>query len=719
MKQARSPFQKAAPVWVRPADVGKGPDAEWLRVVQFCTTFKGDSAATLVIAGWTSIRAWVNGHLVFYGPARAAQDHFRWESVPLKGQLKAGNNSLVIEVVSYGIPTFSFIHQDPFLQAELIIGGKVVAATAPGSGDFQAREVTHRRRHVQRYSYMRGFSEAYDLKADSGKWNVSDPVEGPSLPIIPATSGTLLPRVAPSPELIRELGLDTEGGSFTEGSLPPKPRRDRTLDNIGKDVIGWKESEFSVFPWNDWQKLTFSKDLGPQATGSVVEVKEGQFLQLNLNINWTGLIEFKWSSQTGGTLYLAADEIKGDEILNPLRDSCLDIIQIDFGPGDFHFLAAEPTVFKHLAVVVVRGQITIDAKKERAGMAVVTVQHPRSDFRTEMVDKDLTLVSKAAYQTLLANSFDFFTDCPGRERAGYPCDSFFTARAAFHVHGNSKVEEAFLENFALAPGFAGIPEGMMPMCYPADALGGTYIPQWPIWLLVQCGEFRHRSQNHQILKEIKPKFDALLKWLEPYRNEFGLLESMPGWNFIEWSGANNLVGGVHFPTNMLYAGGLDAYKTVYGADALHALPLHHTETDKIRAKIHEMAYDGSAYRDHAIRVNGKLEPQPECSDVCQSFAFFFGIASPQTDGALWKAYCEKKGIAKTFLAPNLFIGDVLRLELLTLWREFDLAAAEIKAIFLPMAQKTGTLWEMEEDWASCCHGFASYLAVIIDRLRER
>ena len=39
------------------------------------------------------------------------------------------------------------------------------------------------------------------------------------------------------------------------------------------------------------------------------------------------------------------------------------------------------------------------------------------------------------------------------------------------------------------------------------------------------------------------------------------------------------------------------------------------------------------------------------------------------------------------------------------------ALDEIRAFFLPMAQQTGTLWENMTDFASCCHGFASHVAV--------
>jgi alpha-L-rhamnosidase len=41
---------------------------------------------------------------------------------------------------------------------------------------------------------------------------------------------------------------------------------------------------------------------------------------------------------------------------------------------------------------------------------------------------------------------------------------------------------------------------------------------------------------------------------------------------------------------------------------------------------------------------------------------------------------------------------------------------DIRGFFLPMAEKTGTLWEHMNTTASCNHGFASHVLVWLDRL---
>ena len=43
----------------------------------------------------------------------------------------------------------------------------------------------------------------------------------------------------------------------------------------------------------------------------------------------------------------------------------------------------------------------------------------------------------------------------------------------------------------------------------------------------------------------------------------------------------------------------------------------------------------------------------------------------------------------------------------------DQMRREVRGYYLGMAEKTGTLWEYDAPTASCCHGFASYVAVLI------
>ena len=62
---------------------------------------------------------------------------------------------------------------------------------------------------------------------------------------------------------------------------------------------------------------------------------------------------------------------------------------------------------------------------------------------------------------------------------------------------------------------------------------------------------------------------------------------------------------------------------------------------------------------------------------------------------------------------NMFIGNYLRLFWLCDIGEYDQALQECVGYFYDMSQKTGALWEKDLPTASCNHGFASVVAVIL------
>ena len=62
---------------------------------------------------------------------------------------------------------------------------------------------------------------------------------------------------------------------------------------------------------------------------------------------------------------------------------------------------------------------------------------------------------------------------------------------------------------------------------------------------------------------------------------------------------------------------------------------------------------------------------------------------------------------------NVFIGDYLRLFWLYEQKEYDMLLSESVEYFYEMSIRTGTLWEHDLAKASCNHGFASVIAVLL------
>ena len=300
-------------------------------------------------------------------------------------------------------------------------------------------------------------------------------------------------------------------------------------------------------------------------------------------------------------------------------------------------------------------------------------------------------------------------DCPSRERAGWLCDSFFTSRVAKDLCGDTRIEQNFFENFRLPPKFGYLPDGMLPMCYPADHNDGVFIPNWALWFVVELEEYLERSGDRDMVQALRPRVLRLFDYFKKFRNEDGLLEKLESWVFVEWSAANSFVQDVNYPSNMLYAKALDAAGKMYGLSELT------DDAERIRDTIRRQSFDGAFFADNARRVNGKLQTTTNRTEVCQYFAFFFDVATPETHSELWqrlrKEFGPQRKQTKAFpeIHPaNAFVGNVLRLELLSRYGLCQQLLDESLAYQLYMADRTGTLWENDGAYASCDHGFASH-----------
>ena len=173
---------------------------------------------------------------------------------------------------------------------------------------------------------------------------------------------------------------------------------------------------------------------------------------------------------------------------------------------------------------------------------------------------------------------------------------------------------------------------------------------------------------------------------------------------------------MNYPSNMLYAGALDAAARIY------RLPALARQARRVRATVRRQSFDGEFFVDNAVRENGALKATRNRSEVGQYFAFFFGAASPESHPELWRRLCadfgpgrKARGAFPEVHPANAFIGNVLRLELLSRGGRSRQAVEESTGYLLYMAEKTGTLWENDSTVASCNHGFASHAAHLLYR----
>jgi alpha-L-rhamnosidase len=698
------PFLAAKAMWPGGRSTEKNLQVGFRAVV----TPSGSGPVTLRLTASTLYRASVNGKHVGYGPARGPHGWFRVDEWDISKALKPGPNVVSVEVAGYNVNSYYTIDQPSFLQAEVVQDGKALMATGQGSPTgFDACILSERVQKVQRYSFQRPFSEVYRIAGGHDRWKSDPKAAFDSVAcVVEEDSRRYLPRVSPYPDFL----LRKQPVVVGTGTVSPDPNvrnvwKDRSLTGISDRLKGYLEKELEIVPSVDMQKWKSSPDSSAEK-GTKFELAAHRYSVLDFGLNDTGFICATVRCQEPTTLVLAFDEVLRDNDVDFKRLGCVNLIHYELPAGTWRLESFEPYTFRYLKAIALKGKCSLSELAIREyGCSEVN----RAQFRAS--DPALEKLFAAGVQTFRQNVVDVFTDCPSRERAGWLCDSFFTARVAPDLCGNVAVETAMMQNFRLPEKFEFLPPGMLPMCYPADHNDGVYIANWALWFVVQLEEYLARSGDKATVDALKPRVMALFEWFSKLKNLDGLIEKAPGWVFIEWSDANNYVQDVNYPSNMLYAGALAAAGRLYGDRELTA------QADAIRSTIRRQAYDGTWFVDNAIRKSdGKLSVSRNHTEVCQYYAFYFGVASPKTYPALWQTLRDKFGPkrATSHLFPdvaqaNSFIGNMLRIELLSREGLSQQILDESRDYLLYMADRTGTLWENVGDYASCNHGFASHV----------
>ena len=111
------------------------------------------------------------------------------------------------------------------------------------------------------------------------------------------------------------------------------------------------------------------------------------------------------------------------------------------------------------------------------------------------------------------------------------------------------------------------------------------------------------------------------------------------------------------------------------------------------------------------------------TETCQYYAFFTKTATKESFPELYNKMINEFGPDRKnnnrypdVPFSNAFIGNYLRLIILLNDGENQKLLQEIRDFFLKMAETTGTLWENMTDYASCCHGFASFIAYVLNKV---
>lgn len=705
-------FSEAQPIWPERLENEKNITIGFY--AQFEKPTSGE--ASLQITGSSIYRIYLNGKFVGHGPARAGHDYFRVDNWVLNQYLQAGINHLAVEVASYHVNSYYLLEQPAFMQAEVTTGEQVLCATSTKKADFVAYHLDDRIQKVPRYSFQRPFTEYYRLEPGYDQWRTSAEVALKKLSCSQVSPKKLIPRRISYPIFTLRKPITEEAkGKVNTGIKREKYWKDRAVVNIGEQLGGFKETKLVYNPAIELQEMENEQLVIQSEVFSTLpsyHLDTNHFRIFDMGTNLSGFVGIELEVTQAGRFFLTFDEILTDGDVDFKRLGCINAITYDLEPGKYTMESIEPYTFRYLKIIAADGAAKIDDLylREYTNPDVTQASFQSKDAR-------LNRIFDAGVETFRQNALDVFMDCPSRERAGWLCDSYFAARVAQDVSGHALIEKNFFENFLLPDSFDHLPEGMLPMCYPADHNDGVFIPNWAMWFVIQLPEYLNRTNDRKLVEALKPKVLKLLEYFEPFENESGLLEKLESWIFIEWSEANRFVQDVNYPTNMLYAATLEKAGELYDDDELLQ------KAERIRDTIRHQSFNGAFFVDNAIRdEKGQLQITNNTSEVCQYYAFYFGTASPDSHPDLWRKLSQDFGPHRKENNPypevyfaNSFVGNYLRLELLSQYQLQSQLLTESIDYFDYMAKRTGTLWENQSSHASCNHGFAAHVVHVLYR----
>ena len=628
-------FRKAKAIWYENCDKKQNS-----AILLFAELPSG--SFSFQVAASSLYRLKINQEVIQYGPARAANNYARIDCVQV--DLEKSKNLIEFEIVYYNCDSFYTNSNPPFAAIEISDqSGMVIKYTDANNKHFYAIKHPYRSFSEFKHSGARHYIETYDFSQNLASALTLKNIED---------DFTFLARKSPLPDLSQMYHAEFFSTKiYVELPLPEMPKND-----------------FVKYYWHG---------------------RNEELQQFIFHGNHTGFLGFSITAEMDCTCRIVYDEIIIKEQIPSFRSWWANnIIELKLKGGEtINFETFEVYTMQTFAVIAPAGAVKIkDGYLREYAFDKKLIKAPPFD----------NIVYQAAVETFRQNTLDVFMDCPDRERGGWLCDSFFMARANFFLTGNLGIEEDFIENFLIAEKFPDLPNGMLPMVYPSNT--DIFIPQWPMWLILQIDEYRNKRHGKREFElEFAEKIKQFIAFFAPYINQYGLLENLPGWNFIEWSEANNYTHGVNIPTNFLFAKTLEIVSVWYNnCEYLE-------QAKRIKNFITSHAFDGEKFFDN---LHDKT-----FSETGQYYALFLGSnLNREHELKLANSLFGRTHIACKQTPSAMFIGMLLRLELLAQYHYYSQLRDEISYDYAFMAEQTATLWEKTIVDSSCCHGFTAEIA---------
>lgn len=693
-------FEKAISIW------GNDLQNVYNQFLGFRTDLhlKKKSTVNIALTARSYYRLYLNGEMFANGPSRTAKDHCRVDEFELELE---GDIQIALEVLALDKPkkySNDSTLEPGMLTAEIKVDGMVITAT--GDKNWRYQELLYRRSMVELMSHSRGIVEVYDLDVNSYDWITGD-LNKMREPFATGYDITYLQRRTPHPtyKSIKMQTFVRANDVIAKGDAKVGFITDlaKFFNKEWYDML--KEEDLFIDKLSAEKENRFSGTL----TRSNCFESEKNIISVVPGINPVALT---WSILRSELGYIRFNVIVEE-------DTILDIINSDnmkadgaveansYGTrytlkkGSYHLTTNEPKLTRYIKIILrTKGKVTVSTPE------ILDYTYPDNNHNSfECNDGELNMIYEGARRTLRLNTLDIFMDCPQRERGGWLCDSQFTAHGAWQLFGDLSVEKDFIENFMLTDADQ-YKNGFFPEVYPGSKADPSDpgIENWSFWLLTELYDYYKRSGDREFIDQCRPRVERFMKGVLSLRQESGLFGGM-SFQFVDWSLSNKsfCLQPISIPINCLIARMMEEMAELYAVDEWGKV------ADEVRTTIASIKPGFMGKGDSVKYENGQLimgECETESGIALQLWSGF-----KKEDKKFRKQFVENMGTCPEHRADpnigkaNLFIGLMIRFDVLSQMGKIDILVKELKDVYLPeLVHGSGTMFE---NYAanSGCHGF--------------
>jgi alpha-L-rhamnosidase len=686
---------------------------------------------------------WLNGHWMGCGPARASHGRLTVDEWKLPPEFLAATNTLAVQVFWEGIFTFDHVLGTPglwfaLLQGETALSPHLLATDATG------RMATHRSSH------QRGWIEEIDSRQRAAGWPTGpwrdaewrQPVLRPNDPAVILESRDIKPftRSPLRAESVSFVGsanrqerakhrpfyyesapgfeapADAPARVMQEEALEPGQATDEnvsalTASGSGVAVLG---------PDARGLDRSVQLDFGKLVTGTLeltLEAPAGTVIDL-------GWSEGRWEDSDMG-VWARSAQPGGSAPSQEINDARQGMRYICAGGGVETFHGLFIASFQNLRLAFrspdAKASLRVhDCRLFARGYPLVQ----EGAFRCS--DASLNRIYAATLHTMACSIDDAYLDCPGRERGGYPNDSYWASLGFLDVTGDLAFDRRYLRQFIDSQEIMPLNGGIAP-CYPSDSARWR---GWPdrnveyvitghvIFWLIQCARHLRLSRDTALKEKWKPAFTKALASLQRFRSQEGLLENVPWDTFLDWSRFERAA--IQTGDNFIYSLALTQLGRFYQNQDWIA------QGSETAESVERLAWSPGRdlYADTITREKDGLRPGSAFSALTNYVALWSGLAGSAHAERAWRQLRHFHPVTMgrplfdyetDFTRANLY-GLMYRFGYQGQRGELNELTQDLREAYEPMfARGQSTLGEHLGYHGSLCHGYNGFVAHLLHR----